>query len=181
MAAIQLIGGHVEDGETFRECAIREAEEELRLKHGIDFTVSANSIGRCTRVAFSVSAQQEAGYQFHIFAGDAVSVLFEDRIRNDSANRWLSRLKSFVQLTCDGHAISDTMAFVLSELSRPFFITLPPRPMKRRIFTSPVSSEFKTTPQTVANIIRRLGYEPVMQEIFGTEPGDLRHILIPAA
>ncbi|MEM9369187.1 MAG: tetratricopeptide repeat protein, partial [Planctomycetota bacterium] len=49
--------------------------------------------------------------------------------------------------------------------------------MKPRIFISAVSSEFGTTRQSVANIITRLGYEPVMQEIFGTEPGDVRAVL----
>ncbi len=49
--------------------------------------------------------------------------------------------------------------------------------MKPRIFISAVSSEFKTTRQTVANILQRLGYEPVMQEVFGTESGSVRGML----
>ncbi|WP_339612967.1 tetratricopeptide repeat protein [uncultured Rubinisphaera sp.] len=49
--------------------------------------------------------------------------------------------------------------------------------MKPRIFISAVSSEFRSTRQTVANILPRLGYEPVVLEIFGTEAGDLRTML----
>src|ERR1035438_2801614 len=49
--------------------------------------------------------------------------------------------------------------------------------MKPRIFISAVTREFGSTRQRVANILTRLGYEPVWEDIFGTEPGDLRPIL----
>ena len=46
--------------------------------------------------------------------------------------------------------------------------------LKPRIFVSAVSSEFASVRRSVAEILTRLGYEPEMQEIFGTESGDLR-------
>lgn len=46
-----------------------------------------------------------------------------------------------------------------------------PRP---RIFVSAVSRELRTARQLVANTLIFLGYEPVWQDIFGTEEGDLR-------
>ena len=46
-----------------------------------------------------------------------------------------------------------------------------------RIFVSTVSAEHGTTRQQVANVLTRLGYDPVWQDIFGTEPGDLRQLL----
>jgi hypothetical protein len=49
--------------------------------------------------------------------------------------------------------------------------------MKPRIFISTVSSELRSIRQLTANVLQRLGYEPVWQEIFGTEPGDLRQVL----
>jgi hypothetical protein len=49
--------------------------------------------------------------------------------------------------------------------------------MKPRIFISAVSAELRQTRQLVANVLSRLGYEPVWQDIFGTEPGDLRDVL----
>ena len=49
--------------------------------------------------------------------------------------------------------------------------------MKARIFISAVSAEFKTLRQQAMNILTSLGYEPVVQEIFGTEAGDLREML----
>ena len=45
------------------------------------------------------------------------------------------------------------------------------------VFISCVSPEFRQTRSRVAAILTRLGYTPVIQEIFGTEPGDLREIL----
>jgi hypothetical protein len=45
------------------------------------------------------------------------------------------------------------------------------------VFVSCVSPEFRTTRQRIANILTRLGYIPVFQEIFGTEGGDLRQVI----
>ena len=45
------------------------------------------------------------------------------------------------------------------------------------VFISCVSSEFRQTRGRVSAILTRLGYTPVIQEIFGTEPGDLRQVL----
>jgi hypothetical protein len=45
------------------------------------------------------------------------------------------------------------------------------------VFISCVSPEFRQTRSQVAAILTRLGYTPVIQEIFGTEPGDLRQVL----
>jgi hypothetical protein len=49
--------------------------------------------------------------------------------------------------------------------------------MKPLVFISTVTSELGTVRQLTANILQRLGYEPVWQDIFGTESGDLRQVL----
>lgn len=49
-----------------------------------------------------------------------------------------------------------------------------PRP---RLFISAVTKELKSARQLVANTLLFLGYEPVWQDIFGTEQGDLRTML----
>ncbi|MEY2497863.1 MAG: hypothetical protein QOD12_1419 [Verrucomicrobiota bacterium] len=49
-----------------------------------------------------------------------------------------------------------------------------PRPT---IFISAVSKELRSARQLVANTLTFLGYEPVWQDIFGTESGDLRAML----
>jgi tetratricopeptide (TPR) repeat protein len=48
---------------------------------------------------------------------------------------------------------------------------------KPSVFISCVSPEFRQIRSRVAAILTRLGYTPVFQEIFGTEPGDLRQVL----
>ena len=45
------------------------------------------------------------------------------------------------------------------------------------VFISCVSPEFRQTRSRVAAILTRLGYTLIIQEIFGTEPGDLRQVL----
>src|SRR2546421_1128814 len=49
-----------------------------------------------------------------------------------------------------------------------------PRPT---IFISAVSKELRSARQLVANTLTFLGYQPVWQDIFGTESGDLREML----
>src|SRR5437762_14310916 len=49
-----------------------------------------------------------------------------------------------------------------------------PRPT---IFISAVSKELRSARQLVANTLMFLGYEPVWQDVFGTETGDLRSVL----
>lgn len=49
-----------------------------------------------------------------------------------------------------------------------------PRPL---IFISAVSRELHSARQLVANTLTFLGYEPIWQDIFGTESGDLRELL----
>src|SRR5438067_1513318 len=49
-----------------------------------------------------------------------------------------------------------------------------PRPT---IFISAVSKELRSARQLVANTLTFLGYEPIWQDIFGTESGDLRELL----
>jgi tetratricopeptide (TPR) repeat protein len=46
-----------------------------------------------------------------------------------------------------------------------------------RIFISAVSKELHSARQLVANTLTYLGYEPVWQDIFGTEQGDIRQML----
>jgi tetratricopeptide (TPR) repeat protein len=49
-----------------------------------------------------------------------------------------------------------------------------PRPL---IFISAVSRELRSARQLVANTLTFLGYQPIWQDIFGTESGDLREML----
>ena len=67
--AFALIGGHIEPGETPRDCCIREVAEELNLAPEIDFCVASQPIGdRCQYAAFSKSAGMLTEYQLEAFA-----------------------------------------------------------------------------------------------------------------
>ncbi len=48
---------------------------------------------------------------------------------------------------------------------------------KRAIFISAVSKELRSARQLVANTLTFVGYEPIWQDIFGTETDDLREML----
>ncbi len=45
------------------------------------------------------------------------------------------------------------------------------------VFVSCVSPEFRSARQLVSDVLLRLGFTPIKQEIFGTEAGDLRQVL----
>ena len=49
--------------------------------------------------------------------------------------------------------------------------------MKPRIFVSAVTAELGQARQLVANVLSQLEYDPVWEDIFGTESGDLRQML----
>jgi hypothetical protein len=49
--------------------------------------------------------------------------------------------------------------------------------MKPRIFVSTVSPELGKVRQLTVNVLQGLGYDPVWQDIFGTDPGDLKQVL----
>jgi hypothetical protein len=49
--------------------------------------------------------------------------------------------------------------------------------MQPRIFISSVTAELGTTRQLAANVLTRLHYTPVWQDVFGLEAGDLRDVL----
>ena len=48
---------------------------------------------------------------------------------------------------------------------------------KPKIFISTVSREFRSARAQVGHVLQFLGNEPEQQEIFGTDPGDLRQNL----
>ena len=48
---------------------------------------------------------------------------------------------------------------------------------KPRVFISTVTRELRGARLRGAGILQRKGYEPEWQDIFGTEPGDLRDML----
>ena len=68
---------------------------------------------------------------------------------------------------------------LLARLAKPISLLVELEPVAPRplIFISAASRELRSARQLVANTLTYLGYEPVWQEVFGTEGGDLRAAL----
>ncbi|MFO7906039.1 MAG: NUDIX domain-containing protein [Pirellulaceae bacterium] len=110
-----LIGGHKRAHESFREWIIREIEEELSLRCGIDFEVADEPAARLEYTAFSKSAQEETGYTMELF-----DVRLTDsaggRIDAKPNNRWLTEQEIQSQRTTDGKPVSETVELILRKL-----------------------------------------------------------------
>src|SRR5207247_1177450 len=78
------------------------------------------------------------------------------------------------RLSVADYGLTLELASLRSASSRGNNHLVTPRPT---IFISAVSRELKSARQLVANTLQFLGYEPVWQDIFGTEQGDLRAML----
>ncbi len=80
-----LIGGHREVGESFRDCCIREIEEELGLQREVDFKVAAVPLGpRLEYTDHSGSTQVTTKYIFEFF-----ETILEKQVSIDPNNCWI--------------------------------------------------------------------------------------------
>jgi 8-oxo-dGTP pyrophosphatase MutT (NUDIX family) len=88
--AYSLVGGHREDGESFRDCCIREIEEELSLKSEVDFRVDLLPIAPSLEYsAFSKSAGVETHYRFELFVTELMTDEARKKVTTNPDNRWV--------------------------------------------------------------------------------------------
>lgn len=112
--AYSLIGGHREEGESFRECCLREVEEELGLKRIADFTVAAKSVGSTVDFTMdSMSAGEETRYGIELFRAEIASANVYDAVNAAPLNRWLSASEIENRMTEDGRTVSEQVFRVL--------------------------------------------------------------------
>jgi len=111
--AFHFIGGHKHDGESFRDCCVREVTEELGLIEGQGFRVAAERHSRLRYVHWSESAKAETDYTIELFdaelLGDAAR-----QVETDSDNRWVKEADIRAGHCRDGRAVSPTMLRILA-------------------------------------------------------------------
>ena len=77
--AYSLIGGHVEAGESFRECCVQEVEEELELRSEIDFRLASEAMGPINEYdEVSKAAGVLTNYRIQVFSTQILSSTFRD-------------------------------------------------------------------------------------------------------
>src|SRR5262245_52404020 len=111
--AYHFVGGHQRDGESFRDCCIREVAEELDLVECRDFRVADERRNHLRYIHFSERAKVETDYTAELFDVE----LLEDAARvveADSDNRWLTESDIRTGRCRDGRAVSPTMLRILS-------------------------------------------------------------------
>ena len=111
--ALNLVGGHRENGESFRECCIREIVEELGIDAAADFRVAPEPEVRLEYVADSRSSGEKTAYTIELFAVDLLTVAARTRIDADPAACWLTEREIRAHRSADGRAVSPTAENVL--------------------------------------------------------------------
>ena len=112
--ALNLVGGHKENDESFRECCTREIVEELGLDAAADFRVAPEPEARLEYVADSRSSGEKTAYTLELFAVDLLTDAARTRIDADAAACWLTEREIRALRTADGRrAVSPTVEYVL--------------------------------------------------------------------
>ncbi len=109
--AFFLIGGHREGTETFRECVIREIEEELGLT-AAECTVDAKPVHRHEYRALSRSAGELTAYSMELFNAHPTPGGLETIARNPM-NKWLDEDEIRRLEAHDGRPVSVTIRVLL--------------------------------------------------------------------
>ncbi len=113
--AFHLVGGHKRPTESFRECAIREVSEELRLAEDKEFVVADQPVAHLEYSAWSRSANEQTGYIMELFEARLVGREADRIVNSLPSNRWLSESEILAKKSNDGLAVSETMERLLAE------------------------------------------------------------------
>lgn len=114
--AYSLVGGHLEPGESFRDCIIREVTEELGLQPDIDFVVSPRPVAHLEFVAWSASARSDTAYTMELFEVKLIRPEAVDVVHREPHNRWMSEAEIRKELATDGRPVSETAKRLLNSV-----------------------------------------------------------------
>jgi 8-oxo-dGTP pyrophosphatase MutT (NUDIX family) len=109
-----LVGGHVEPGESFRACCVREVTEELTLTPDVDFRVAIDPVLPVFEyTAMSKAAGVETRYRVELYAAELLTPVAEATVNGNAANRWLTEAEIRQHVSADGQPISTQVETVL--------------------------------------------------------------------
>jgi 8-oxo-dGTP pyrophosphatase MutT (NUDIX family) len=110
-----FVGGHKRPGESFRQCMVRELEEELGVCDGVDCAVPAGPAAHLEYTAWSDGAGQETAYTMELFNVELTTEAARGQVEADPANRWLTEGEIREGRCRDGRPASHTMALLLDK------------------------------------------------------------------
>jgi 8-oxo-dGTP pyrophosphatase MutT (NUDIX family) len=112
-----FVGGHRRADESFRDCLLREVEEELGLHRDADFHVGDIPAGRAEFTAWSESATADTAYILELWDVILTPAAAEG-VSADPANRWVTSAEVQSGATADGRPVSPTMRRLLAVLGQ---------------------------------------------------------------
>lgn len=111
--AYSLIGGHVEPGESFRQCCQREISEELECDP-FHFKLQRSPRKRLRFQEFSKAAGVDTDYHWEIFMATLSKELLS---RLPESCQWVYASEAFAGKTTAGQPIADQVHRVLTDLA----------------------------------------------------------------
>ena len=91
--SFSFVGGHKRDDESFRECVVREIEEELGLREGQDVLVASAPLEHLEYTDVSRRTGEQTEYVIELFDVALIGDGAAPAIEANSANRWLSEME----------------------------------------------------------------------------------------
>lgn len=106
--SFSLIGGHLEQDETYRECLLREIEEEIGLTEDA-LVASGDPAVELSYVAFSKRANADTQYVLLLYDVDIPECTTDALVASDERLRWVSLSEIRDGCTADGKAVADVV------------------------------------------------------------------------
>lgn len=110
-----FVGGHKRESETFRQCVMREVEEELHLSDGSDFVVARKPTARLEYDGWSDGADEETHYTIELFDVALQNDAVVDAVGRQRENRWLSEPEISHGRSDEGLPMSRTMKSLMQQ------------------------------------------------------------------
>ncbi|HRA87304.1 MAG TPA: NUDIX domain-containing protein [Planctomycetaceae bacterium] len=111
--AYSLIGGHVEDGETFRQACLREIVEELECAES-DAQLAPAAFFTLRFREFSKAAREETDYQWQVFVAELSDALLQ---LLPAICEWVTAEQILIGRAANGKTIADQVRRVLKAVA----------------------------------------------------------------